>query len=68
MLSNEVKRGVASRELYSERDRYEESIVVQETEAYKIDCSSLGPENEGSREVAQCEEAQVSREVLHSQP
>ena len=60
MLSNEVKRGVASRELYSEHNRYEESTVVQKTEAHKIDCSPPRPENEGSCEVAQCEEAQVS--------
>ena len=68
MLSNEVKRGVASRELYSERDRYEESTVVQETEAYEIDGSSPRPENEGGCEVAEGEEAQVRREFLDSQP
>ncbi len=58
MRPNEVRREAAARDLLQpERDRNEDSTVVQETEAYKVDCSSFRPENERNGEIAECEEA-----------
>ncbi len=66
MRPSEAELGAAAEDLlHSEGDRYEEGTVIQEAYAHKIDRSSLRPEDEGGPEVAQCEETQVSCEVLH---